>query len=112
MEHACRIRPWTFTDWCVQSGAEKEKPRASGSVRGPSEFPTAGAPERRCAPTPQPQLSYLLVPGTADCIPMTADDDGELKTFSWTARIAVAVAVFSLGMLVGTAVAAWVVPPS
>jgi hypothetical protein len=43
---------------------------------------------------------------------MTADDDGEHKTFSWTARIAIAVAVFSLGMLVGAAVAAWVVPPS
>jgi hypothetical protein len=42
---------------------------------------------------------------------MTADDDGELRTFSWTVRIAVAVAVFSLGILVGAAVAAWVVPP-
>jgi hypothetical protein len=42
---------------------------------------------------------------------VTADDDGKLRTFSWAVRIAVAVAVFSLGILVGAAVAAWVVPP-
>jgi hypothetical protein len=40
---------------------------------------------------------------------VTADDDGKLRTFSWAVRIAVA--VFSLGILVGAAVAAWVVPP-
>jgi hypothetical protein len=39
---------------------------------------------------------------------VTADDDGKL---SWAVRIAVAVAVFLLGILVGAAVAAWVVPP-
>jgi hypothetical protein len=39
---------------------------------------------------------------------MAADDDGEL---SWAVRTAVAVAVFSLGLLVGAAIAAWVVPP-
>jgi hypothetical protein len=42
---------------------------------------------------------------------VTADDGGKLRTFSWAVRIAVAVAVFSLGILVGAAVAAWVVPP-
>jgi hypothetical protein len=42
---------------------------------------------------------------------MTDDDDGKLKTFGRPSRIAVAVAVFSLGILVGAAVAAWVVPP-
>jgi hypothetical protein len=42
---------------------------------------------------------------------VTADDDGKLRTFSWAVRIAVVVAVFSLGILVGAAVAAWVVPP-
>jgi uncharacterized membrane protein len=40
---------------------------------------------------------------------MAADDYGEL---SLAVRIAVAVAVFSLGLLVGAAVAAWVVPPT
>jgi hypothetical protein len=39
---------------------------------------------------------------------VTADDDGKL---SWVVRIAVAVAMFSLGLLAGAAVAAWVVPP-
>jgi hypothetical protein len=39
---------------------------------------------------------------------MAADDYGEL---SLAVRIAVAVAVFSLGLLVGAALAAWVVPP-
>ena len=39
---------------------------------------------------------------------VAADNDGEL---SWAVRIAVAVAVFSLGLVVGAAVAAWVVPP-
>jgi hypothetical protein len=40
---------------------------------------------------------------------VAADDGGKL--ISWPVRIAVAVAVFSLGLLVGAAVAAWVVPP-
>jgi hypothetical protein len=39
---------------------------------------------------------------------VAAEDDGKL---SWAARIVVAVAVFSLGLLVGAAVAAWIVPP-
>jgi hypothetical protein len=39
---------------------------------------------------------------------VTADDDSKL---SLAVRIAVAVAVFSLGLLVGAAVAAWVMPP-
>jgi hypothetical protein len=39
------------------------------------------------------------------------DDDGKPRTISWAVRTAVAVAVFSLGLLVGAAVAAWVVPP-
>jgi hypothetical protein len=39
---------------------------------------------------------------------VAADNDGEL---SWATRTAVAVAVFSLGLLVGASVAAWVVPP-
>jgi hypothetical protein len=39
------------------------------------------------------------------------DDDGKLRTFSWAVRIAVAIAVFSLGILAGAALAAWVVPP-
>jgi hypothetical protein len=60
------------------------------------------------ATVPQPQLSYLLPPGAAGSTLVTADDDGKL---SWAVRIAVAVAVFSLGILVGAAVAAWVVPP-
>jgi hypothetical protein len=42
---------------------------------------------------------------------VTADDDGKLRTCSWAVRMAVAVVVFSLGILVGAAVAAWVVPP-
>jgi hypothetical protein len=42
---------------------------------------------------------------------MTADDDGKIRTFGPPARIAVGVAVFSLGILVGAAVAGWVVPP-
>jgi hypothetical protein len=41
---------------------------------------------------------------------VAAGDDGKL--ISWPVRIAVAVAVFSLGILVGAAVAAWVVPPT
>jgi hypothetical protein len=40
---------------------------------------------------------------------VTADDDGKL---GWAARIAVAAAVFSLGLLVGAAVAAWGCHPS
>jgi hypothetical protein len=39
------------------------------------------------------------------------DDDDDGKLISWPVRIAIAVAVFSLGILVGAAVAAWVVPP-
>jgi hypothetical protein len=42
---------------------------------------------------------------------VTTDNDREFRTFRWPVRIAVAVAVFSLGILVGAAVAAWVVPP-
>jgi hypothetical protein len=42
---------------------------------------------------------------------VAADDYGKLGTFSWIARVAIGVAVFSLGILVGAAVAAWVVPP-
>jgi hypothetical protein len=42
---------------------------------------------------------------------VTADDDGKFRTFSWAVRIAVAIAVFSLGILAGAALAAWVVPP-
>jgi hypothetical protein len=40
---------------------------------------------------------------------VAADNDCEL---SWAMRTAIAVAVFSLGLLVGAAVAAWVVPPT
>jgi hypothetical protein len=66
-------------------------------------------PAYSSAPTvPWPQLSYLLPPGAAGSTLVTADDDGKL---SWAVRIAVAVAVFLLGILVGAAVAAWVVPP-
>ncbi len=96
----------------MRSGGEKEKPRA-GSVWTPSEFPTAGSTGALVRPHTAATIVVLACSrGGGDAFPMTADDDGEHKTFSWTARTAIAIAVFSLGMLVGAAVAAWVVPPS
>jgi hypothetical protein len=56
----------------------------------------------------RPQLSPLASSGGGLEHSVAADNDGDL---SWAVRIAVAVAVFSLGLLVGAAVAAWVVPP-
>jgi hypothetical protein len=53
----------------------------------------------------------LLPPGGGGENSVTADDEAKFRMFGWAVRIAVAIAVFSLGILAGAALAAWVVPP-
>jgi hypothetical protein len=42
--------------------------------------------------------------------PSTADDDEAV--LSHTAKLIIAVVVFAIGMLAGSAIAAWIMPPS
>ena len=44
--------------------------------------------------------------------PPTADDDDTRSVLSRTAKLIIAIIVFAFGMLAGTAIAAWIMPPS